>query len=94
MFGICKLRLSPATFVQRRTAVFNAQFVRRSFSNSTAFETLQKRLPHVDFSTNPYELERHGRGESHHPTKRPDVIVTPTTVDDVIAVVDFCIEHT
>ena len=93
MFGICKLRLSPATFVQRRTAVFNAQFVRRSFSNSTAFETLQKRLPHVDFSTNPYELERHGRGESHHPTKRPDVIVTPTTVDDVIAVVDFCIEH-
>mmetsp|Transcript_21557 Transcript_21557/g.59864 ORF Transcript_21557/g.59864 Transcript_21557/m.59864 type:complete len:143 (-) Transcript_21557:50-478(-) len=55
----------------------------------------QKLSEATEFSTNPYQLERHGRGESHHrgyPSKdnghektplAPDVVVKPQTVQDV-----------
>jgi hypothetical protein len=69
-----------------------------SGSNSTTSTTLWKKtlqdsLPHVEFSTNPYELERHGRGESFHPTRRPDLIAVPTNVDDIITIMKFCMQH-
>lgn len=44
----------------------------------------------VNISTNQYELELHGRGESFHPSCPPDAIVTPASVDDVIKTVQFC----
>ncbi len=55
----------------------------------------------TEFSTNPYELDRHGRGESHHRGYNileqdggdeitPDVIVRPQTVQDVSAILSFC----
>ncbi len=58
----------------------------------------------TEFSTNPYELDRHGRGESHHRgyivnddgthenygDVTPDVIVRPQTVQDVSAILSFC----
>ena len=63
-------------------------------SNSITQET--------EFSTNPYELDRHGRGESHHRgylidendscggDVTPDVIVRPQTVEDVSAILRMC----
>lgn len=47
----------------------------------------------VEFSQNSYELERHGRGESYHPTKKPDAVVSPTCVDDIVTIVNYCSEH-
>ena len=60
----------------------------------------------TEFSTNPYELDRHGKGESYHRgylidddcgdddeddgNITPDVIVRPRTVQDVSAIVRFC----
>lgn len=59
----------------------------------------------TEFSTNPYELDRHGRGESHHRgylidekdrsededvNITPDVIVRPRSVQDVSAILKFC----
>ena len=54
---------------------------------------LQELLPNADISINPYEFERHGRGESYHATKKPDVIVSPTSVDDVVTVLKYANEN-
>jgi D-lactate dehydrogenase (cytochrome) len=62
-------------------------------SRSSHIRALQEILPHVDFSENPYVLERHGRGESFHPTRRPDAVVTPSCVDDVVKIMSFCVRH-
>lgn len=50
----------------------------------------QAALPNIVIETNPYELARHGRGESHHPTRPPQAIVFPETVDDVVDICKFC----
>lgn len=47
----------------------------------------------TEFSINSYDLERHGRGESYHPTCRPDVVVTPSTVKDVSQILRFANMH-
>jgi D-lactate dehydrogenase (cytochrome) len=44
-------------------------------------------------SVNPYELERHGRGESYHPTRRPDVIISPSCVEDISTILKFCNQY-
>lgn len=40
-----------------------------------------------------YERNRHGRGESHHPTAAPDVVVTPTCTQDIRYIVQHCVQH-
>ena len=42
---------------------------------SDIYAALQAKLPYVTFNTNTniYERNRHGKGESHHPTAAPDV---------------------
>jgi D-lactate dehydrogenase (cytochrome) len=57
------------------------------------YAALQAKLSHVDFNTNIYERNRHGKGESHHPTAAPDVVVTPTCTDDIRIIVQHCVEH-
>jgi D-lactate dehydrogenase (cytochrome) len=47
----------------------------------------------TEISINPYELERHGRGESYHPTQRPDVIISPSCVKDISTILKFCNEY-
>lgn len=42
---------------------------------------------------NPYELIRHGKGESYHPPAAPDLVVCPATLDDVRHIVRFCYGH-
>ncbi|MBM3583267.1 MAG: FAD-binding protein [Alphaproteobacteria bacterium] len=37
--------------------------------------------------------DQHGHGESYHPTKAPDVVVFPSTVEEVAGVVRVCAEH-
>ena len=71
---------------------------RRSRSLSSAaeplVEALTKALPqHITISTNPYDLDAHGRGESYHATAPPTAVVTPSSVDDVVAIVHHCATH-
>lgn len=56
-------------------------------------ESLQNAVPHVEMSVNPYDLEAHGKGESYHPTAPPVAVVTPSNVDDVVAIVRHCSMH-
>src|SRR3989304_3812757 len=44
-------------------------------------------------STNPAIRERHGQGESYHPSQPPDVVVFPRTTEEVAAIVRLCAEH-
>lgn len=54
-------------------------------------EELKEALPpHVEISTNPYDLEAHGKGESFHPVTPPSAVVSPSSVDDVVAIVRHC----
>jgi D-lactate dehydrogenase (cytochrome) len=57
------------------------------------YVALQQRIPHVEFTTNIYERNRHGKGESHHPTAAPDVVATPTCTEDIRAIVQHCVQH-
>jgi len=50
-------------------------------------------LPHVQFSSNAYDLERHGRGESYHPTRPPDLVAAPSEEQDVRELVQYCFKH-
>lgn len=47
----------------------------------------------IKIETNPYELERHGRGESFHQAKPPQAIVFPNCIQDVVQVVNLCQKH-
>ena len=58
------------------------------------YDELKRMLPHVEFTSNVYERERHGRGESYHPTKMPDLVaMNPSTVDDVRTIIRHCVRH-
>jgi D-lactate dehydrogenase (cytochrome) len=61
--------------------------------SSGAVSLLSELLPHVELSTNPYDLQVHGRGESHHPTALPWAVVMPRSVDDVVTIVKHCAVH-
>lgn len=56
-------------------------------------QLLMKLSSESELIVNPYELERHGRGESYHPTERPDAILRPASVQDVSQILSFCQEH-
>lgn len=73
-------------------------------SSLEALKTSKTITEDTEFSTNKYELDRHGRGESHHrgynileddggDEVTPDVIVRPQTVQDVSAILSFCNDH-
>jgi D-lactate dehydrogenase (cytochrome) len=57
-------------------------------------ESLKAALPsHVEISTNSYDLISHGKGESYHPTAPPSAVVSPSKIDDVVAIVRHCALH-
>jgi D-lactate dehydrogenase (cytochrome) len=47
----------------------------------------------AELSLNPYELHRHGRGESFHPTQPPDLVVYPQHTDHVVRIVQYAAQH-
>lgn len=55
---------------------------------------LQQELSsHIKVDTNPYELDRHGHGESFHPTKAPQVVLFPTSTLDVVEILKLASKH-
>jgi D-lactate dehydrogenase (cytochrome) len=97
MIGIFHSRFSAPL---RRSVVrvsnlryLSAQEVSSSRESLLLIQALQQTIPQLEITTNPYELERHGRGESSHPTRRPDAVATPTTVEDIQKIVKHCVQH-
>ena len=64
-----------------------------SRTSSNAIASLQEELPHIEVTTNPYELDTHGRGESFHPSAPPDAVVTPSSQEEVVDIVQHCAAH-
>ena len=52
--------------------------------------TLQKRYPNLAISTNTYDLDSHGHGESHHPVQPPDAVIRPTSVEEIQDILSLC----
>jgi D-lactate dehydrogenase (cytochrome) len=70
-----------------------AHLSRRSLSTlPVKFEAALKAIPGINISTNPYELDRHGRGESYHKPYPPQSIVHVASEAEVIAVLKLCNE--
>jgi D-lactate dehydrogenase (cytochrome) len=67
---------------------------RRCLSSSADLAALlTDKLPHIHVSTNPYDLEAHGRGESYHATAAPSAVVSPASTEEVVQLVKLCSEH-
>lgn len=62
-------------------------------SSSEAAALLLEHLPHIEVSTNPYDLETHGRGESYHATAAPYAVVSPSCTDEVIEIIKLCSDY-
>ncbi len=63
---------------------------RRCRLPSDFLSSLLARHPDLDVSTNPYDLDTHGHGESHHPTSPPDAVVRPTRVEEIRDILSAC----
>ena len=48
-----------------------------SHADASLISALSEQLPHIELSSNRYELRRHGKGESYHPVRPPQVIAMP-----------------
>jgi len=61
---------------------------------STSYLTaLQTNLPNLEMNTNIYDRERHGKGESYHPTHPPSAILYPQSTMDVTKILPLCKEY-
>jgi hypothetical protein len=52
--------------------------------------TLQSRYPDLHISTNPYDLESHGHGESYHPSSPPDAVIYPSNAEQIRDILSLC----
>ena len=92
--------LPPAVLSNKPAQRYNHQH-RSYFSTAahlhalppTFLTNLQSDLPQLSISTNVYDLESHGKGESFHPTARPDAVLTPTNTQEVVTILNHCLEH-
>ena len=82
--------VSPDNVDESSTSTFTKE---QKQQQQTLIDQLQRELQEVECSTNHYELERHGRGESFHPTKPPVAIFKPTTVEQIQTILKFCNTH-
>ncbi len=57
---------------------------------SDFLSTLQHMHPTLSISRNPYDLDSHGHGESHHPISAPDAVVRPTSVEEIQDILRLC----
>ncbi|CAB9498511.1 D-lactate dehydrogenase [cytochrome] 1, mitochondrial [Seminavis robusta] len=75
----------------QRSRSYSTTSLLRKVPSSDIPVLLQHELdPRIQIDTNRYELERHGRGESHHPSRPPSAICYPTNADDVVQIVQLC----
>jgi len=56
-------------------------------------DALRAELPGVELSTGSSVLDLHSRDESHHPPRRPELVIWPTTTAQVSALLRFANAH-
>ncbi|KAL3803154.1 hypothetical protein HJC23_003429 [Cyclotella cryptica] len=57
---------------------------------SDFLSTIQSRHPELKISTNPYDLDSHGHGESYHPSSPPDAVIYPSSVEQIRDIFSLC----
>lgn len=57
---------------------------------SNFLSALQSRHPELKISTNPYDLDSHGHGESYHPSSPPDAVICPSSVEEIRDILSLC----
>lgn len=76
-------------FSKRRRSLLSSLVSR----GSSVYDQIRNELDSIEWVENKYELERHGRGESYHPTEAPDLIAFPKNVEEVRSIVKFCYQN-
>jgi D-lactate dehydrogenase (cytochrome) len=96
MFLITNM-LKRSRILSSRTGIIprsTSRFLSIESSSHSFIQSLEDVLPsHVEISTNSYDLMTHGKGESYHPTAPPAAVVSPTCIEDVVAIVRHCSLH-
>ena len=77
-------------FVSGSSDVDNPSHHHKSRLPCDFISTLQKRYPNLAISTNTYDLDSHGHGESHHPVQPPDAVIRPTNIDEIQDILSLC----
>eukprot|EP00571_Detonula_confervacea_P001336 CAMPEP_0172321924 /NCGR_PEP_ID=MMETSP1058-20130122/44673_1 /TAXON_ID=83371 /ORGANISM="Detonula confervacea, Strain CCMP 353" /LENGTH=617 /DNA_ID=CAMNT_0013037549 /DNA_START=19 /DNA_END=1868 /DNA_ORIENTATION=- len=80
---------SPCRFLASACSAEPSQ-LRESRLPSDFLSVLKKRHPGLKTSTNQYELDSHGHGESWHPTSPPDAVIYPTSVEEIEDILRLC----
>ena len=57
---------------------------------SNFLPTLKSRHPDLKISTNTYDLDAHGHGESYHPSSPPDAVIYPSSVEEIQDILSLC----
>mmetsp|Transcript_19039 Transcript_19039/g.35518 ORF Transcript_19039/g.35518 Transcript_19039/m.35518 type:complete len:212 (+) Transcript_19039:206-841(+) len=57
---------------------------------SNFLPNLRRRHPNLSISTNHYDLDSHGHGESYHPTSPPDAVIYPSNVEEIQDIIRLC----
>jgi len=57
---------------------------------SNFLSDLQSQHPDIKISTNPYDLDSHGHGESYHPSSPPDAVIYPSTIEEIRDILNLC----
>ena len=57
---------------------------------STFIQTLLSKHPGLKISTNTYDLDSHGHGESYHPSSPPDAVIYPSNVEEIQDILSLC----
>ena len=50
-------------------------------------------VPNCEIIENKYELKRHGKGESYHAGKDPNVVLVPSSTEDISSIMKLCVSQ-
>jgi len=83
--------LAPGRIVRPIRTASSSAYTRLS---PTLISELTQQLSSTTTTTqNPYELRRHGVGESYHAPQPPELVVAPSKIQDLQTCVKFCHKH-
>lgn len=85
-------RVNQNPFTHQTCRVSSSSTLRSGQSRlpSNFLSTLQSRHPDLKVSTNTYDLDAHGHGESYHPSSPPDAVIYPSSVEEIQDILSLC----
>ena len=86
--------IAPSTTIERSVRAFTSNGETSTEGQSrlpyTFIPTLLSKHPGLKISTNPYDLDSHGHGESYHPSSPPDAVIYPSNVEEIQDILSLC----